>query len=337
MSIESNLVNNKSIKKASPSQPVRIVGLKSLPKAGDPIVCVKSEEIAKELINRREALASAKDKESFRAEESKAKLDVIVTGGASKKGFMANNVLRRFGLDSDTLENEVEDESVSSQIRIPVVLKADADGTLAALRDTLLAIEDESSLNLCIDPIEIGIGHVSSSDVHLAAESGAAIFCFNLKGSKDKTAMALASSNNVEIRSNAVIYRLLDEAKDVFSQYCPPTEVENLHGEAKVQAVFDINNNKDSERVAGLMVEEGKLYLDKFKSDSGFLDCNYRIKRNKDIIADGLKAKSLRRSKEEVTDVRRGEECGLNLADHVDVEEGDIIECYSIEKKRLFV
>ena len=144
MSIESNLVNNKSIKKASPSQPVRIVGLKSLPKAGDPIVCVKSEEIAKELINRREALASAKDKESFRAEESKAKLDVIVTGGASKKGFMANNVLRRFGLDSDTLENEVEDESVSSQIRIPVVLKADADGTLAALRDTLLAIEDES-------------------------------------------------------------------------------------------------------------------------------------------------------------------------------------------------
>ncbi len=312
--------------------------MKSLPKAGDPIVCVKSEEIAKELIDRREALASAKeDKECFRADDSKAKLDVIITGGASKKGFMANNVLRKFGLDSESLEQEEKEEEENNQIRIPVVLKADADGTLAALRDTLLAIEDESKLNLSIDPIELGIGHVTPSDVNLAAESGAAIFCFNLKGSKDKTAMALAASNNVEIRSNPVIYRLLDEAKDVFSKYCPVTEVENLHGEAKVQAEFDINNNKDAERVAGLMVEDGKLYLDKFKSDSGVLDCNYRVKRKKTIVADGLKAKSLRRVKEEVPDVRRGEECGLSLADYFDVEEGDVIECYSIEQKRRFV
>lgn len=332
-------MNNKNIKQAGPSQPVRIVGLKTLPKAGDPIVCVKSEEIAKELIERREALASAKgNDESFRADASNTKLDVIITGGASKKGFMANNVLRKFGLDSDTLENEGEDEAVSSEIRIPVVLKADADGTLAALRDTLLAIEGESKLNLKIDPIELGIGHVTPSDVNLAAESGAAIFCFNLKGSKDKTAMSLALSQNVEIRNNAVIYRLLDEAKDVFSQYCPATKIESIHGQAKVQAVFDINNNKDAERVAGLMVNEGKLYIDKFKSEeSGFLDCSYRIMRNKQLVADGLKAKSLRKVKEEVTNVRRGEECGLNLADFVDVEEGDIVECYSIEMKRRFV
>lgn len=85
------------------------------------------------------------------------------------------------------------------------------------------------------------------------------------------------------------------------------------------------------------MVNEGRLYLDKFKSDSGSLDCEYRIKRDKRILVDGLKAKSLRREKEEVKDVRRGEECGLNLLDYIDVEEGDIIECYSVEMKRMFV
>jgi len=327
-------VNNKSVKRASPSQPIRIVGLKSLPKAGDPIVCVKSEEIAKALIAKREAILFTNDtSNSYRADDSKAKLDVIVTGGASKKGFMANNVLKRFGLDAASVKDEVEDE----QIRIPVLLKADADGTLAALRDTLLAIQDESKLDLCIDPVEVSIGHVTPTDVNLAAESGAAIFCFNLKGTKDKTAMSLAASNNVEIRSHDVIYHLLDEAKDVFASYCPATPVEKIHGVAKVQAVFDINNNKDAERVAGLMVNEGRLYLDKFKSDSGSLDCEYRIKRDKRILVDGLKAKSLRREKEEVKDVRRGEECGLNLLDYIDVEEGDIIECYSVEMKRMFV
>jgi translation initiation factor IF-2 len=330
-------VNNKSIAKAEPSQPVKIVGLKTLPRAGDPIICVKSEEIAKELMNRRQAhLASSNQITSYRADASKAKMDVIVTGGASKKGYMANNVLKKFGLDEESVASEEEEEE-EEEIRIPVVLKADADGTLAALRDTLLAIQHESKLNLCIDPIEMSIGHVTPNDVTLASESGAVIFCFNLKGSKDKTAMSLALANKVEIRSHNVIYHLLDEAKNVFSSYCPPIPVEKIHGKAIVQAVFNINNNRNAERVAGLMVNEGKLYLDKFNSDSTTLDCEYRVKRGNEVIADGLKAKSLRRVKEEVKDVRRGEECGLNLLNHTDFEEGDVIECYSVELKRTFV
>ena len=133
---------------------------------------------------------------------------------------------------------------------------------------------------------------------------------------------------------------LVDEAKDVFSAFCPATPVEKVHGKAKVQAVFDINNNKDAERVvAGLMVNEGRLYLlDKFKSDSGSLDCEYCIIRDKEIVADGLNANNLKRVKEEVKDVRRGgEECGWNLLDYIDIEEGDIVECYSVEMKRMFI
>ncbi len=323
-----HLVNNKGIKLAGPSQPVRIIGLKTLPKAGDPIVCVQSEEMAKEIIDRREALANA---ESHRAESS-GSLDVQISGGASKKGFMAQNILNRYDLDND------EDEESKDIIRIPVILKADADGTLAALRDTLLAIQDESKLNLRIDPISLGIGHITTSDVTLAAESGAGIFCFNLKGSKDKAAMSLAASEGVEIRGNDVIYRLLDDAKDIFSTYCPPTPVEVVHGKATVKQVFDINNNKNAERVAGLMVEDGFFFLDKSCEKTGKLECNYRVLRGNDVISpNGLRAKSLRHVKEEVTSVKRGLECGVNLRDYFDVEKGDIIECFSVEMKRKFV
>jgi translation initiation factor IF-2 len=331
-----NDVNNKSIKRASPSQPVRLVGFKSLPKAGDPILCVQSEEISKEIIARREALAAANDSgNNYRIDDSNTKLDVQISGGASKKGFMANNVLKKYNLHDEAQEDSKEDDE---HIRIPVILKADADGTLAALRDSILAIQEQSSLNLLIDPIEISVGHVTPSDVNMAIDSGASIFCFNLKGSKDKSAMSLASTNNVDVRSNNVIYRLLEDAKDVFSGFCPPSPVEKIHGKALVQAVFDINNNKNAERVAGLKVTDGKLYLKNIAVESGTLNCLYRIKKKgKEVKAEGLTAKSLRRVKDEVTDVRLGDECGLNLEGFKDVEEGDVIECYSIEMKRKFV
>lgn len=250
---------------------------------------------------------------------------------------MAQNVLNRYGLGDNDQEHENERESNDS-IRIPVILKADADGTLAALRDTVMAIQDESKLNLCIDPILIGIGHVTPSDVTMASESGAAIFCFNLKGSKDKVAMSLAASEGVKVRGHDVIYHLLDEAKDVFSTYCPPTPIERIHGKATVKAVFDINNNKHAQKVAGMMVEEGYFYLEKSSKETGSLACHYRVKRGGKIISpDALRANSLRRVKEEVLSVRRGEECGLNLLDYFDVQEGDIIECFSTEMKRIFV
>jgi translation initiation factor IF-2 len=294
--------------------------------------------MAKEIISRREALEA---KESHRAKSSDEPLDVVISGGASKKGFMANNVLKRFGLGEGQNEddnNNSGDDDIDDVIRIPVILKADADGTLAALHDTLLAIQDESKLNLCIDPISISIGHVTSSDVTMAADSGAGIFCFNLKGSKDKAAMSLAASMDVEIRGHDVIYHLLDEAKDVFSTYCPPTMTERIHGKATIKAVFDINNKANAEKVAGLMVEDGYFYLSKSGKDTGYLDCHYRVTRGGNIITpDDVKAKSLRRVKEEVQSVRRGEECGLSLDNFFDVQEGDIIECYSIEEERKFV
>ena len=323
--------NGAPLKKARPSQPVRIVGLKSLPKAGDPIVSVQSEEIAKELIERKEALASTEGGSvAFRADSTSGP-ELQVTGMASKQGSMLQKVLDKYGMG---------EEDTNETIRIPVVIKADADGSLEAVRDAMLAIGDDSKRDIVIDPISLGVGAPTTTDVTMAKESGASVFCFGLKGTSDKAAASLAEAEGVSIVSNDVIYTLLDEAKDLFSSHLPPVPVEKVHGRAEVKAVYDINNKKDAERIAGLQVSDGQLFLDKTASsgDGPSLTCHYRILRNGELISENsemLRAKSLRRFKEEVTDVRRGDECGLGLG-FQDIQEGDTIECYSVEMKSVF-
>lgn len=324
--------NGAPIKKARPSQPVRIVGLKSLPKAGDPIVSVRSEEIAKELIERREALSSTEGgSTAFRAGSTSGP-ELQVTGMASKQGSMLQKVLDKYGMG---------EEETNETIRIPVVIKADADGSLEAVRDAMLAIGNESKRDIVIDPICLGVGVPTTTDVTMAKESGASVFCFGLKGTSDKAAASLAEAEGVSIVSNDVIYTLLDEAKDLFALHLPPVPVEKVHGSAEVKAVYDINNKKDAERIAGLQVSDGQLFLDKTTSAGGgsSLTCHYRILRNGKLVSDKsemLNAKSLRRFKEEVTDVRRGDECGLGLG-FEDIQEGDTIECYSVEMKSVFI
>ena len=313
---------------------MRIVGLKSLPKAGDPIICVKSEEIAKEIVLRRQNMKATHDGlKSYRADKSSTQpLQVELTGAASKHSATTQKVLEKYGLNYD------ESDQSESYIRIPIVIKADAHGTLDAVRESLVAISTESKHHLIIDPIEVSIGQLTISDVRLAAESGAAIFCFNLKGTKDKAAMSLAEAEGIRICSNNVIYHLLDEAKQLFSTYFPPVPTDRVHGTAIVQAVFDVNNKKDAERVAGLKVHEGYLFLEKSSKDSGSLPCEYRVKRGVDIISpNGLRAKSLRKVKEDVKEVRRGDDCGLCLDNFTDVKEGDVIECFSTEMKYTFI
>mmetsp|Transcript_35167 Transcript_35167/g.77056 ORF Transcript_35167/g.77056 Transcript_35167/m.77056 type:complete len:715 (-) Transcript_35167:227-2371(-) len=266
-------VNGGPLKKARPSQPVRIVGFKTVPKAGDPIVSVQSEEIAKELISRREALASAEGigaSSAFRADSTSGP-ELQVTGMASKQGAMLQRVLQRYGMDG-------EDVDENDTIRIPVIIKADADGSLEAVRDAMLAIANETKRDIVIDPVCMGVGPPTTTDVTMAKESGASVFCFGVKGSGDKAAASLAESEGVSIVSNDVIYSLLDEAKDLFASHLPAVAIEKVHGSGEVKAVYDINNKKDAERVAGMQVTDGQLFLDRTTSDEGAtLTCRYRI------------------------------------------------------------
>jgi translation initiation factor IF-2 len=173
----------------------------------------------------------------------------------------------------------------------------------------------------------------------MAKESGAFIFSFGVK-QNDKDALSMAEAEGVAVRSHDVIYSLLDDAKEVFASLLPPVPIEVVHGKAKVQAVFDVNNNKDAERIAGLSVLDGTLYKGKAKDSKGALiDCHYRVLRKGVCVSSesALKVSSLRKVKEDVDDVRRGEECGLGLLNFSDFEKDDVIECYSVEIKRAFV
>lgn len=289
-------------------------------------MCVESEEKAEQLIERRTALGSP-DKTTRTTFEGPAQLEVM--------GSFAQ--LQRLPMIYE--KYNMEQDAVSTTVRIPVLLKADADGTLAALREAIVAIGNESSFDIVIDPIGVGIGTVTMSDVSMAKDSNAAIFSFNVK-QNDKEAVSFCESEGVVWKSSNVIYTILDAAKQVFAKYLPATYVTHVHGKASVQAIFDIQKAKTRERIAGLKVMEGNLFLSKAPVMGTSMNCYYRVIRDGEPVShrgESVTAVSLRKVKEDVQEVRNGEECGLGLSGFEDFQNGDIIECYSVETKMEFV
>ena len=279
------------------------------------------------LIERRTALG--RPDEHVRSEdESPSTLQIMGVNAQHRK------------LESIHEKYNIDINSPATSLRIPVLLKADADGTLTALREAIIAIGDESSLDIVIDPIATGVGPVTSGDVKMAKDSDAAIFSFNVK-QNDKEVIALMDSLGVVFKSHNIIYSLIDAAKDVVATYLPRTQITHIHGEAEVKAVFEITNKgKEQERIAGLRVKQGKIFFDKASVQGTLLDCHYRVIRKGEQISpdgSGIAASSLRKVKEDVKEVRNGEECGLGLSGFQDFEEGDVIECYSVESKAHFV
>ncbi len=323
-----NDVANSPLKKGRPSQPVRIVGFKSLPKAGDPVVCASSEDEAKEIIRLRESELSNEERADFEND-----VELQVTGTAAKQGLMLQRAQEKYGFDGD------EDGEGTGTIRIPVVIKADSHGALEAVRDALVSIGTDSKLDIIIDPVEMSTGVVTTSDVRMARESDAAIFCFGKVGIADKETKTLAETEEVSIRNHLIIYRLLEDAKDVFAGHLPVEYTTKIHGKANVQAVFDVTDkNKSTVSVAGLRVLDGNLFKAKSSGDKP-LPCFYRVLRKGDVVegSDKLKSTSLRKVKEDVESVKRGEECGLQLDGFNELQEGDVIECYSIEETRVAI
>mmetsp|Transcript_20232 Transcript_20232/g.50328 ORF Transcript_20232/g.50328 Transcript_20232/m.50328 type:complete len:1070 (+) Transcript_20232:95-3304(+) len=321
-------VNNKMIKSGLPSQPVRIVGFKSLPKAGDPLMIVESEEIAEQMLEQRRALDLST---SERPDGSRSDVELHITG--MRRGDTWR--VKKF-------TNKAAIEESDGTVRIPIIVKADADGSLAAVRDSLLNIGDDSKHAVVIDPIMEGIGEVTPSDILMAKESEATIFSF---GSirVDQSTMNLAEAEGVSICSNNIIYSLLDEAKVVLGSYLPLISKEHTHGRAAVKAIFSIDTENGEEKIAGLNVLEGNIYKSKAplsgedSSTTVNADCHFRIYRDGKLISpddQSVTASSLRRFKELVESVRLGDECGLGLSGFTDFEEGDEIECYSVEMKK---
>jgi len=270
------------LEEAGPSTPVEITGLGEVPQAGDIFNSVEDEKLARELVEQRRH----EQKEEVFSTYQKVTLD---------------------NLFSQISEGEIKE--------LPIIVKADVQGSVEAVRQSLEKISNEE---VRVRIIHGGVGAVSESDVMLANASNAIIVGFNVR--YDPVAKENADRDNVEIRLYRVIYDAIDEISDAMKGMLAPKFREVELGRAEVRSVFKITGVGT---VAGCYVLDGKITR----------SAKIRIVRDGIIVADDM-LDSLRRFKDDVKEVASGYECGMGLLKFSDIKEGDIFEAYIVEEYR---
>ncbi len=268
-----------SIQTAQPSDPVEILGLNSVPEAGDKFTVVNSEARAREITEYRHR-----------------KIKNYATGITNKL----------------TLENMMGQIKEKNLKELPVLLKADMQGSIEAISS---ALNELGSDEVVVRIIHSAVGAVSETDITLASASNAILLAFNVR--PNPNAKLQAQTDGVEIRQYSIIYNLIDEIKLALSGLLDPTVNEKIIGNAEVKEVFYISKIG---KVAGCMVTDGIVRNKE----------NLRLIRDSIVIHEG-KLSSLKRFQEEVREVQVSQECGISFQNYQDIKAGDIIECYEIE------
>jgi translation initiation factor IF-2 len=266
----------RKVGRAEPSRPVEILGLPEIPEAGDILRVVTDEKVARALV-----LANERARARAIGVEAPASLEELfakVKEGKAKE--------------------------------LKLVLKADVQGSLEALRGALPKLTQEVALNT----IHSAVGDISESDVNLAATAGAVVIGFNTR--IDVAARRAADATGVEVRLYKVIYELLDDVQKSLTGMLEPEMVESVLGHADVRQLFRAGKTT----IAGCMVVDGLVQR----------SARARVVRGGERIFDGLIA-SLRRVKDDVREVRAGLECGIVLENFNDLTVGDVIEAYTVQ------
>src|SRR5690554_4258264 len=196
---------------------------------------------------------------------------------------------------------------------LPVVFKADVRGTLEAI---LASFGDIQNDEVAVNVIASGVGGLTESDINLALTSGAVVIGFNVRA--DVSGRKLAEAEGVEIRYYSVIYALLDDVKQALSGMLSPEIREEIVGIAQVREVF---SSPKFGQIAGCIVTEGTIHRSK----------PIRVLRDNVVIYQGV-LESLRRFKDDVSEVRSGTECGIGVKDYNDVRAGDQIEVFDVKE-----
>ena len=268
----------KEVQSAGPSIPVEILGLSSVPSAGDEATVVRDEKKAREVALYRQG----KFRDVKLARQQKSKLE----------NMFAN----------------MEEGKVSE---LNIVLKTDVQGTCEAITDSLMKLStDEVKVKI----IGSGVGGITETDATLAAASNAIILGFNVRA--DASARRVIESESVDLRYYSVIYSLIDEIKQAMSGMLAPEYKQQIIGLASVRDVF---KSPKFGAVAGCMVTEGTI-----KRNNPI-----RVLRDNVVIYEG-ELESLRRFKDDVSEVRNGMECGIGVKNYNDVRVGDMIEVFEI-------
>ena len=270
------------IESAGPSTPVEITGLTEVPTAGDIFEAVEDERLARELADKR-------------------------TTEAKEKQFAAYTKV--------TLDNLFDQMAQNDMKELPIVVKADVQGSAEAVKQSL---EKLSNDEVRVRVIHAGVGAISKSDVSLADASNAIIIGFNVR--PDAVAKAEAEQAGVEMRMYRVIYDAINDVTDAMKGMLAPKVREVALGEAQVRQVYKISSVGT---VSGCRVTSGKITR----------DAQLRLVRDGIVICEDAIA-SLKRFKDDAKEVAEGYECGITLQKFSDVKEGDVFECFKLEEYR---
>jgi translation initiation factor IF-2 len=243
------------------------------------------------------------------ADEAKARHIVEYRQGKQREATLA----KTSSSGRLTLDQLHEQLRAGEMKELPVVIKADVQGSVEVLNEMLPKISNDQ---VKLKVMQATVGTVTESDVILASASNAIIVAFNVKA--ERKAADLAQREGVEIRSHTIIYELIDELKKAVLGLLAPIIKETYLGRAEVRNTFRV---KGSGAIAGCSVQDGILKR----------DAEVRVARGGVIIHTG-RIVSLKRFKEDVNEVRTGFECGVGISNFNDVQVGDILECFKIEK-----
>jgi translation initiation factor IF-2 len=241
------------------------------------------------------------------SDTSKAKQIVVYRESKARDAAMAKGarVASLASLNEQFREGELKD--------LNLIIKADVGGTAEVLSDTLQALSNEK---VRVRVLRAGVGAITEDDVLLASASDALIVGFNVR--PERNAQSTAEQQKVEIRLHSIIYELMDEVKVAMTGMLEPVFKETLLGHAEVRETFRISKIGT---VAGCYVSDGAIRR----------DSQIRVLRGRDVVHTG-RIEALKRFKNDASEVKNGLECGISLVNFNNIEAGDILEAFSMER-----
>ncbi|WP_166140379.1 translation initiation factor IF-2 [Nocardioides ochotonae] len=271
------------LSQADPSRPAMVLGLSSVPGAGQNFLVVEDDRMARQIAEKREARERA--------------------------AMQAKRRVRR------TLEDFMASMEKGESQELNLILKGDVSGSVEALEDSLSQIDVGDEVTLRV--IDRGVGAITETNVDLAAASDAIIIGFNVRPQGKATEMA--DKEGVEIRYYSVIYQAIEEIEAALKGMLKPEYEEKTLGQAEIRAIF---RSSKIGNIAGCMVTSGLLRR----------NAKVRVIRDGNVIADNLDLASLKRERDDASEVREGFECGLVLKNFQDIKEGDVIEAFEMRE-----
>jgi len=309
----------KRVKQVKPGNPVRVVGLKGLPEAGDALLAVESEEKAKEVIEQRreiiewDLMATVEEEEQVStgtvAPHRRRKL------ARTRRKWEEQELRRRQEADEAKRLASLKagDEGYIANV-VPIIVKTDTVGVISAIDELIASLPSDEAV---IKRIMAAVGPVTSSDLAMAEATGATVYCFNVKhqASIDREAL----EKNVSLRQHRVIYSMLDDVKELLLENLSGVEQTEVIGAAEVvQAIPITSSGRRTKNIAGCKVTMGSMNM----------QAKYRLVRDGETVVEDVSMESMRHFQQKVAEVTKGQECGLQLDDFDGFQSGDVLEAY---------